>query len=70
MKIRQSLAILDGNRSSSTPIMSETIFHLAFPVGNLDDTKAFYGDGLGCELGQESPQSLYFTVRETRNSFL
>jgi extradiol dioxygenase family protein len=42
--------------------MSETIFHLAFPVGNLDDTKAFYGDGLGCELGRESPQALIMNL--------
>ena len=35
-----------------------TLFHLAFPVGNLTDTKRFYGEGLGCQLGRESPSAL------------
>ncbi len=30
------------------------IFHLAFPVTSLEETKRFYIDGLGCELGRES----------------
>ncbi|MEB3274807.1 MAG: VOC family protein [Prochlorothrix sp.] len=33
-------------------------FHLAFPVANIAQTKAFYGEGLGCEVGRESPSSL------------
>jgi uncharacterized protein len=38
--------------------MAEVIFHVAFPVGNLVDTKAFYADGLGCEVGRESVNSV------------
>ena len=34
--------------------MSKTLFHLAFPVTDLDATKKFYVDGLGCTLGRES----------------
>ncbi|MEM6253205.1 MAG: VOC family protein [Cyanobacteria bacterium P01_D01_bin.156] len=34
------------------------LFHLAFPVGNIPDTKRFYVDGLGCEPGRESPSAL------------
>jgi len=34
--------------------MTSTIFHLAFPVGNIPDTKAFYADGLGCQVGREN----------------
>lgn len=34
------------------------LFHLAFPVANLPDTKAFYVDGLGCQAGREGPNSL------------
>ncbi|MDX2231067.1 MAG: VOC family protein [Leptolyngbyaceae cyanobacterium bins.349] len=30
------------------------MFHLAFPVGNIPDTKAFYADGLGCNVGREN----------------
>ena len=34
------------------------LFHLAFPVANLAQTKAFYIDGLGCTAGREGPNSL------------
>ncbi|MEQ1953316.1 VOC family protein [Mesorhizobium sp. CN2-181] len=31
-----------------------TPFHLAFPVRDLDETRAFYGDILGCAIGRSS----------------
>lgn len=34
--------------------MPKAIFHLAFPVIDLEATKRFYVDGLGCTLGRES----------------
>lgn len=34
------------------------LFHLAFPVSNIPDTKRFYVDGLGCQPGRESPSAL------------
>ena len=34
------------------------LFHLAFPVSSIPDTKRFYVDGLGCEPGRESPSAL------------
>lgn len=37
--------------------MPHTIFHLAFPVGDIPQTKAFYVDGLGCELGRATAHS-------------
>ena len=30
-------------------------FHLAFPVRDLDATRAFYGDVLGCRMGRSAP---------------
>lgn len=30
-------------------------FHLAFPVTDLEATRRFYGDVLGCRIGRESP---------------
>ncbi len=30
-------------------------FHLAFPVRDLDETRAFYGDMLGCAMGRDAP---------------
>ena len=34
--------------------MRRAIFHLAFPVKDLEETKQFYVGGLGCTLGRES----------------
>lgn len=34
------------------------IFHLAFPIGDVAQAKAFYVEGLGCTLGRESKQSV------------
>jgi hypothetical protein len=42
--------------------MASPLFHLAFPVGNIPDTKAFYVDGLGCEVGRESSQSVILNL--------
>ncbi|MCC3420110.1 MAG: VOC family protein [Microcoleus sp. PH2017_29_MFU_D_A] len=41
---------------------SQVLFHLAFPVTDIDRTKAFYVSGLGCELGRESPSSLILNL--------
>ena len=38
--------------------MSKTLFHLAFPVTDLDATKKYYVDGLGCTLGRESESAV------------
>ncbi len=38
--------------------MNDVLFHLAFPVGNLEETKRFYVEGLGCTMGRESATSL------------
>ncbi len=38
--------------------MADVLFHLAFPVANLEDTKRFYVEGLGCVTGRESDRSL------------
>ncbi len=40
------------------PPPNRSIFHLAFPVLDLQQTKVFYQQGLGCTLGRESPVSL------------
>ncbi|MDC4203019.1 MAG: VOC family protein [Candidatus Manganitrophus sp.] len=38
--------------------MEEVIFHLAFPVSDLEEAKRFYVDGLGCALGRESSRAI------------
>ncbi|MGB3560417.1 MAG: VOC family protein [Geitlerinemataceae cyanobacterium] len=38
--------------------MESVIFHLAFPVTDIEQTKAFYVEGLGCEAGREMPEAL------------
>jgi uncharacterized protein len=42
--------------------MSEFIFHLAFPIANISDTKKFYVDGLGCTVGRESSNSIILNL--------
>lgn len=41
---------------------SPILFHLAFPVTNIAETKAYYGEGLGCTLGRESPHALILNL--------
>lgn len=38
--------------------MKTAIFHLAIPVKNITEAKTFYVEGLGCELGRESPHAV------------
>jgi uncharacterized protein len=42
--------------------MTEAIFHLAFPIENIPDTKKFYIDGLGCTAGRETPKSMILNL--------
>lgn len=34
--------------------MTSVLFHLAFPINNIELAKQFYVDGLGCKVGRES----------------
>jgi extradiol dioxygenase family protein len=38
--------------------MNRTLFHLAFPITDLDAAKRFYVDGLGCTLGRETESAV------------
>ncbi|HZG40348.1 MAG TPA: glyoxalase, partial [Nodosilinea sp.] len=38
------------------------LFHLAFPVADIPTTKEFYVNGLGCEPGRETPNSLILNL--------
>jgi hypothetical protein len=42
--------------------MAHTLFHLAFPVSDIAQTKAFYADGLGCGIGRETANSVIFNL--------
>jgi len=42
--------------------MNPVLFHLAFPVTDIEQTKQFYGNGLGCEIGRESRQALILNL--------
>ena len=42
--------------------MHQVLFHLAFPVTNITQTKEFYVDGLGCEVGRETVNSLILNL--------
>jgi uncharacterized protein len=38
--------------------MGGVLFHLAFPVTDLEEAKRFYVEGLGCQLGRQSESSV------------
>ena len=40
--------------------MADTPFHLAFPVSDLEATRAFYGEVLGCAIGRTSDHWIDF----------
>jgi extradiol dioxygenase family protein len=42
--------------------MSQVIFHLAFPITNIAEAKAYYVDGLGCVPGRENPLALVLNL--------
>ena len=42
--------------------MSKIIFHLAFPIENITDTKKFYVDGLGCTVGRQTANSMILNL--------
>jgi uncharacterized protein len=42
--------------------MSHSLFHLAFPVGNILETKRFYAEGLGCQVGRENSTSIILNL--------
>jgi len=42
--------------------MSQVLFHLAFPVTNIPQTKEFYAEGLGCEVGRETLNSVILNL--------
>ena len=42
--------------------MANALFHLAFPVRDLEQTKQFYAEGLGCKVGRESRDALIMNL--------
>jgi uncharacterized protein len=42
--------------------MQPVLFHLAFPVGNIAQTKKFYVDGLGCTVGRNNASSMILNL--------
>lgn len=42
--------------------MNKPIFHLAFPVTNIAETKEFYVNGLGCAVGRETRNSVILNL--------
>jgi uncharacterized protein len=42
--------------------MNSNIFHLAFPITNITDAKAYYIKGLGCIPGRENPHALILNL--------
>lgn len=41
--------------------MDTPIFHLAIPIKDIAQAKAFYVDGLGCQVGRETDRAVIFS---------
>lgn len=46
----------------SASVMNQTIFHLAFPVTDIAQAKAYYAEGLGCTIGRENAKSVILNL--------
>ncbi len=44
------------------PTPSSVLFHLAFPISNIPETKAYYVQGLGCQAGRENAHCLILNL--------
>lgn len=42
--------------------MNPVLFHLAFPVTDIEQTKEFYAGGLGCEIGRQSRHAVILNL--------
>jgi hypothetical protein len=42
--------------------MNSVLFHLAFPINDIEQTKEYYGNGLGCEIGRESRNAVILNL--------
>lgn len=42
--------------------MDPVLFHLAFPVTDIEQTKEFYAGGLGCEIGRQSRHAVILNL--------
>lgn len=42
--------------------MNPILFHLAFPVSDIEQTKDYYGKGLGCDIGRETRQAVILNL--------
>jgi len=42
--------------------MNPVLFHLAFPVTDLEQTKEYYVGGLGCEIGRQSRHAMILNL--------
>jgi extradiol dioxygenase family protein len=43
--------------------MGHILFHLAFPITDMDAAQRFYVDGLGCELGRRSASAMVLNLK-------
>jgi hypothetical protein len=54
---------MTASASVSRPGLAQsTLFHLAFPVTDIAQTKEFYVNGLGCEVGRENAHSIILNL--------
>lgn len=57
-----SLGLPIATSSLKSVFMNPVLFHLAFPITNIEQAKAFYVDGLNCQVGRESRHALILNL--------
>lgn len=61
---QEDLVILESSDLSLVLqwFMNKVLFHLAFPIADVAEAKAFYVNGLGCEVGRSNDNSMILNL--------
>lgn len=46
--------------------MNSVLFHLAFPVSDIEKTKDYYSNGLGCEVGRQTHHAVILNLYDNQ----
>ena len=62
-QVTKHIWLADSREAVMTSATSKILFHLAFPVTNIQEAKQFYREGLGCAVGRENETSVILNLQ-------